>query len=71
MKSLPEIGAMLWTTGSWRKSYNLVLAVREKPPMIVGSPTMILWFGNMTLNIHGLETVAMCNFVDDTFDYGR
>lgn len=25
----------------------------------------------MTLNIHGLETVAMCNFVDDTFDYGR
>lgn len=31
----------------------------------------ILWFGNMMLKGHELELVVICNFVDDTFDYGR
>lgn len=71
VKSLPEIIAELWSRVSWRKSYNLVLAFREKPPMNVGFPTKILRFGNGTLYSHELETVAMCNFVDVSFDYGR
>lgn len=62
--------AVLWTRVSWRKSYTLLTA-RDKHPIIFGSQTDILWFGNTMLHGHELEVGARCHFVDDTLDDGR
>lgn len=48
-----------------------MLAFKEKPPVIVSFPTKILWFGNTMLYSQELEMVAMSNFLDISFEYGR